>query len=57
MDATATQADFFTKLRAPEVLEGAVADVVGNVGGVVSGLFNEPQPALARRRRPRHGEE
>ena len=35
---------------------GAVAGVVGNLGGVVSGLFNEPRPALARRRRPRHGQ-
>jgi transposase len=34
---------------------GAVADVVGNGGGVVSGLFSTPFPALARRRRPRHG--
>jgi hypothetical protein len=30
---------------------GAVADVVETDGGVVSGLFNEPQPAFERRRR------
>jgi hypothetical protein len=36
---------------------GAVADVVESYGGVVSGLFNQPQPALARRRRLRHGRE
>jgi hypothetical protein len=35
---------------------GAVAGLVGNSDGVVSSLFNEPQPALARRRRPRHGQ-
>ena len=34
---------------------GGVAEVVEKRGGVVSSLFNEPQPALARRRRPRHG--
>ena len=34
---------------------GGVAEVVEKRGGVVSGLFNEPQPALERRRRPRHG--
>jgi hypothetical protein len=36
--------------------KGAVAGVVGNLGGVVSGLLNEPRPALARRWRPRHGQ-
>jgi hypothetical protein len=36
--------------------EGAVAGVVGNPGGVVSGLCSKPEPALARRRRPRHGQ-
>jgi NAD(P)-dependent dehydrogenase (short-subunit alcohol dehydrogenase family) len=35
--------------------DGGVAGVVENRGGVVSGLFNEPQPAFERRRRPRHG--
>src|SRR4051794_203739 len=35
---------------------GAVAKVVESGGGVISGLFNEPQPALARRRRSRHGQ-
>jgi hypothetical protein len=34
---------------------GAVADVVENRGSVISGLFNEPQPAWERRRRSRHG--
>ena len=36
------------------VEEGAVAGVVGIGGGVISGLCNEPMPALARRRRSRH---
>ncbi len=35
--------------------EGAVADVVEKRVGVISGLFNEPGPALSRRRRSRHG--
>jgi len=34
---------------------GAVADVVEKRVGVISGLFNEPGPALSRRRRSRHG--
>ena len=35
---------------------GAVAGVVGNPGGVVSDLCSKPEPALARRGRPRHGQ-
>lgn len=35
--------------------DGAVADVVGKRGGVISGLFSEPYPACAGQRRSRHG--
>ena len=35
---------------------GAVAGVVENLGGVVSGLCSKPEPALGRRGRPRHGQ-
>ena len=35
-------------------LRGAVGEVVGIEGGVISGLFKQPGPALARRGRSRH---
>ena len=36
--------------------DGTVSDVAGNLSDVVSGLCSKPKPALARRRRPRHGQ-
>ena len=35
-------------------MKGAVADVVGIEGGVISGLSTKQRPALARRWRSRH---
>ena len=47
----------FKPFKSRTVFMGGVADVVESWGGVVSGLFNEPQPAFQRRRRLRHGRE